>query len=496
MSPKDAYEKYLARAREGALLKSTADVLGWDEETYMPQAALEWRAEQQAYLGGARHRLMTSAEMGDLLSAAEGGEWAPESVEATNLREWRRGHDLNTKLPTEFVEEFGRTVSHSRNTWARAKSTDDYALFQPHLARVLELNRQKADYLGYATCRYDALLDEFEPGLTTAELNVIFDDLRKGVTALLPKALEASADIDPDALLADAPISKQVAFFNEVMTSCGFDLQAGRLDETSHPFCTTLGPRDVRLTTRYKENDMLYGLYSVLHEMGHGLYEQGLPTAYFGQPAGEAVSLGIHESQSRLWENKVGRSLDFWKLWLPKAAANLPELGRFSPEEITRGVNRVALSYIRTEADEFTYDLHVALRFGIEQKLIEGSLDVADLPEYWNTEFEKSFGIKVPDNRRGCLQDIHWSIGCFGYFPTYTLGNLNSAQLYRAALEQNPSLHAALAAGDYVLLLNWLRKNVHELGQTYRSRELIEKVTGAPTQVQPHLDYLRSRIPD
>lgn len=496
MSPKDAYDQFQTRAREGALLSSTGSLLGWDEETYMPQKALDWRAEQQAYLSGFRHKLLTSKEMGDLLSTAEQGDWEPLSAEATNIREWRRSYDLQTKLPTEFVEEFGRTVSHSRNAWAKAKKDNDFPLFQPHLEKVLELNRRKADYLGYQECRYDALLDEFEPGLTTAELRVIFADVRKGVTELLPKALAASEKIAEDALYGSYPIHHQKAFYAQVMNDCGFDLEAGRLDETSHPFCTTLGPRDIRLTTRYREDDALYGLYSVLHEMGHGLYEQGLPEAQFGMPAGEAVSLGIHESQSRLWENKVGRSLDFWKHWLPKATAHLPELGRFSPEELTNGVNRVALTYIRTESDEFTYDLHVALRFELELRLIEGSLDVADLPEAWNTEFEKVFGIAVPDNRRGCLQDIHWSIGCFGYFPTYTLGNLNSAQLYYAAHEQINGLGGALAAGDYVPLLHWLRRNIHELGQTYRSRDLIEKVTGAPTQVQAHLKYLQSRIPE
>ena len=495
MSPKDAYDQFKIRAREGALLSTTASVLGWDEETYMPQKALEWRAEQQAYLSGFRHKLLTSREMGDLLANAEQGTWEPESAEATNIREWRRAYDMQTKLPTEFVEEFGRTISHSRNTWAKAKKENDFPLFQPHLKRVLEMNRQKADYLGYQACRYDALLDEFEPGLTTAELRVIFADVRQGVTELLPKALAASEDLAEDALYGIYPITHQKAFYAQVMKDCGFDEEAGRLDETSHPFCTTLGPHDIRLTTRYREDDALYGLYSVMHEMGHGLYEQGLPEDHFGMPAGEAVSLGIHESQSRLWENKVGRSLDFWNHWLHKAGEHLPELRRFSAEEITRNVNRVALSYIRTESDEFTYDLHVALRFELELRLIEGSLEVADLPEAWNTEFEKVFGIAVPDNRRGCLQDIHWSIGCFGYFPTYTLGNLNSAQLFRAAHEQIHGLGGSLAAGDYTPLLHWLRKNIHRLGQTYRSRDLIERVTGAPTQVQPHLDYLKSRIP-
>jgi carboxypeptidase Taq len=295
-------------------------------------------------------------------------------------------------------------------------------------------------------------------------------------------------------LEAAYPVAGQQALNREVAEAFGFDFEAGRIDTTAHPFCSGIAPGDCRLTTRYNERDFTQSLYGVMHETGHGLYEQGLPEKEFGLPTGNAASLGIHESQSRLWENHVGRSLAFWECWHERACHHLPALRRFSPAQITQAVTRVAPSFIRVEADEVTYDLHILLRFEVERALVERRLEVKDLPAYWDERFQAMFGLKVPDDAHGCLQDIHWSLGSLGYFPTYTLGNLNASQLMCRARQDCPSLAGDLRSGQYTTLLAWLRRQVHTLGQQHRASDLMQRATGQPTQVRFHLDYLREKF--
>ncbi len=488
------YRKLLKRMREVSLLNSIAGVIEWDQNTYMPAAAAAYRAEQFACLGERSHRLFTARAVGGLLTECEQLGLAPDSVEGANVREWRHHYDRATKLPASFVVKFERTKSLAYEVWREARGQSKFELFQPHLSKIVDLVRQKADYLGYEASPYDALLEAYEPGARAERIVSLFAELRSGIVALLGPAREQSAATPADLLRGEYPIAAQQVFNQRVAAAIGFDFQAGRIDTTTHPFCNTLGAGDCRLTTRYDEKDFTDSLYSILHETGHGLYEQGLPAEHFGTPAGSAVSMGIHESQSRLWENHVGRSRTFWEHWHPIACEYFPGLKRLTPEEVYRGVNRVRPSFIRTEADQVTYDLHIMLRFEVEVKLVNRQLEVADVPAYWNEQFEQMMGLKVTKDADGCLQDVHWSTGGIGYFPTYTLGNLNAAQLIQSARRGNPSLDGDLSAGRYETLLAWLRQQVHREGSCHRPRELMEKVTGERTGIRAHLDYLREKF--
>jgi carboxypeptidase Taq len=488
------YQKLLARAREIALVSDAVHLLSWDQETYMPTRALNYRADQLAFLSGWRHRMFIAKEVGDWIASCEQHGFAQDSKEAVNVREWRRSYDRATKLPPELVEEFQRCTSLAREAWIEARKHSEFVRFQPHLQTILDLNRQMADYWGYEQSRYDALLEEYEMGTRAAQLRTLFAELRPAIIAVLGPATARSAGVPKDLLEGDYPVARQQAFNREVAEAIGFDFQAGRIDTTTHPFCSAVGPMDCRLTTRYNERDFTRSLYGILHEAGHGLYDQGLSAEDHGTPMGTAVSLGIHESQSRLWENQVGRSVDFWEHWHPRACRHLPGLSKFSPAQIASAVNRVSPSFIRVEADQVTYDLHIILRFEIELKLIEGNLKVADVPAMWNEEFEKTFGLKVPNDSQGCLQDIHWSLGSMGYFPTYTLGNLNASQLYRRAAQEQPGLETQIKKGEYGALLSWLREKIHRPGQRYKPQDLMRQATGEPTQARYHLEYLRRRF--
>lgn len=488
------YRKLLKLTREISFLTSSTSVLNWDLETCMPPKGLTFRAEQLAYLGSTAHRKFTSKKAGQLIAACEQKGFAPESDEAANVREWRRSYDRATKVPSRLVEKMERTRAHAREAWKDARNQSKFRLFQPHLQKVLNLSHQMADCWGYQESPYDALVEGFETGSTASQLRALFGTLRPAIVSVLERARERSAAIPADYLHDHYPVAAQQAFNRKVAEAIGFDFAAGRVDTTTHPFCETLGPGDCRLTTRYDERNFAQSLYGVLHEAGHGLYEQGLVAEHYGTPLGTAVSLGIHESQSRLWENHVGRSPAFWEHWHPVACEHFPGLKRFSPAQVSAAVNRVAPSFIRVEADQVTYDLHIILRFELEVKLVEGQLKVADVPGCWNEEFEKMFGLKVAKDADGCLQDIHWSIGCLGYFPTYTLGNLNAAQLMHRALAEQGTLADELARGEYGNLLRWLREKVHAAGSRHRPQPLIQQVTGEPTQSKYHLDYLRQKF--
>ncbi len=489
-----AYRNMVARARELALVDSAAALLSWDQETYMPSKALPFRAEQLAHFNGWSHRQFTAPEVGDWIRACEDRGFPSGSDELVNVREWRRSYDRQTRIPAELVEEFSRASALARDAWVEARRKSEFALFQPHLEHLLELSRRMADHWGYEQTPYDALLDGHERNARASELATMFSALRPAIVAILGPAAERSRSIPENFLEGDYPIAGQQALNREVAAAFGFDFEAGRVDTTTHPFCTGLGPRDCRLTTRYNEREFAQSLYGVLHETGHGLYDQGLPAQHYGTPLAGAASMGIHESQSRLWENHVGRSREFWEHWHGPACRHLPALARFSPEQIYFAVNRVAPSFIRVEADQVTYDLHILLRFELELRLVQGELKVADLPACWNEEFEKSFGLKVPDDARGCLQDIHWSLGAFGYFPTYTLGNLNAAQLMQAARRDVAGLDQELAAGRYAPLLQWLRSHIHEAGQRHSPQELMRLATGTASDPTAHVEALRRRF--
>ncbi|MBL9150952.1 MAG: carboxypeptidase M32 [Verrucomicrobiales bacterium] len=492
MSTADAYPKLIALTRELKLLQDAAALLSWDQETQMPRDGVAWRAEQMAWFGGEVHRRFTAPEVGDWIAASEAAGAEPGSDEAANVREWRHAYDRATRVPAELVEAFERTRAIAKSAWAAAREASDFAAFAPHLEKLIDLSRRKAEYWGHGGRTYDALLDEFERGASSARLTALFADLRPELVAIAAEALEREP-FDAGRLAGDYPVERQQAFNREVAEAVGFDFAAGRIDAAVHPFCTGLGPRDTRLTTRYDVADFRSSLFGVLHEAGHGLYDQGLRGECHGQPVGEAVSLGVHESQSRLWENHVGRSRAFWETWLPRAAVHFPHLARLTPEDLYRSVNQAERSHIRVEADEVTYDLHIMLRYEMETAIFDGGLAVADIPGEWNRRFEDLLGLKVRHDAEGCLQDIHWSLGIFGYFPTYSLGNLNASHLMAAARRQRPDLDGQMAAGDYSGLLDWMREKIHRPGSRLLPEALIAQAAGSAATPEAHLAHLRSR---
>lgn len=479
-------------ARERALIHSTAATLGWDQETYLPEGAHPYRAAQLSYLTAKAHTLATSDEWKRALEEAEAADAGGDVTLTANLREMRRQFDRATKLPVELVARESEASSMGKHAWAAARQASDFAAFAPHLETLVAINREKADLWGYESEPYDVLLDTYERGSNAAKISALFDVLRPQLINIGNLAVANSEARNARLPAGPYPIEAQMKFNAAIAASLGFDFNAGRIDTTAHPFCTTLGPRDVRLTTRYDIEDFTSSLLGVMHEAGHGLYELGLPEADVGLPSGDSVSLGIHESQSRLWENHVGRSQAFWERWFPFAIECFPQLGALTIEDFLAAIRRAEKSFIRVEADEATYDLHILLRFGLERRLISGELAVKDLPKAWNEAFEESFGMTPPDDRHGCLQDIHWSMGSFGYFSTYTLGNLNAAQLFATA-SADPAVAAGLAKAEYKPLLSWLRTNIHSHGATYDPAVLIEKATGAPPSADAHLSHLFAR---
>jgi carboxypeptidase Taq len=485
-----AYESLCQLSGEIALLGDVGAVLGWDQETYLPAKAGAYRAEQMARLSGLIHRKATSPEFGDLISKCEDALTDEDSAQAANIRHWRWKYDRDTKLPSEFVENFEKVSSLGMQAWQTARKQDDFKAFQPHLDQITRFNREKADYWGYETCRYDALLDTYERGANSKQLTAIFDSLIASLVEIAAASHERSASIPADRLAGHFPIAAQQQFNEEVAAAFGFDFDAGRIDTTTHPFCTGLGPHDTRLTTRYDESDFTSSLYGVLHECGHGLYEQNLPTEFHGTPLGAAVSLGVHESQSRLWENHVGRKPEFWHHWFERAAEIFPDLRKLSAELVAESITRTQPSFIRVEADEVSYDLHVLLRFEIEKRLIAGDLDSAEVPSAWNELTEILLGLKITKDSDGCLQDIHWSMGAMGYFPTYTLGNLYAAQFYNAAVADDPDIPTQLAAANYQPMLGWMRKQIHQQGSRFLPKQLIQNASGEPLSTGSHLTHL------
>ena len=483
--------------REAAHLASAAALLGWDQETYMPASGGAGRAEQSSILAAIVHERRTSPRVGELIAACEADDtlMKPGSETAADVREMRHDYDKATKLPSELVAEIAKVSSQSQEVWKKAREKDDFSMFAPWLERMFTLSRRKADCYGAKGELYDALLDEYEPGATSAMIEATFTPLRERLSALLRRVAGDGKAPSEKPLKVKIDASRQHAFGQFMLGKCGFDLEAGRLDVTTHPFCSGIGPGDTRLTTRYRDERFTDALYGTLHEMGHGLYEQGLPKAErFGQPLADAISLGIHESQSRMWENFVGRSKAFWKWAMPHARKHLgKELGKFDAKDMFMAVNTAKPSLIRVEADEATYNLHVMVRFEIERALLNGTMKVKDVPGEWNRRYKEYLGVKVPDDRRGCLQDVHWSFGLVGYFPTYTLGNLYAAQLWEKINADIPDLQKQIAKGKFDALKKWLNTKIHRHGRRYRAADLCRMVTGADLSADPLMRHLESR---
>jgi carboxypeptidase Taq len=492
-NPQALYTELVGKLQEVQTLESTSSLLSWDQETYMPPRGVELRARQLSMLATMGHAAFTDPRIGELLGelAASDLVCEPYGDVAAVVRETRRSYDRARKLPPELVKEMAATAVMAQQAWTDARGKGDYAIFQPWLEKTLGLKRREAECVGYKGHIYNALLDPFEPDETAENLRGVFAELRGPLVELVGRIVSSGRRTPIEILHRRYPADAQNAFAREAAKQIGFDFDAGRLDVSVHPFNTGIGPGDCRMTTRYDEHYFGDAFFGVLHESGHGLYEQGLPREHWGSPLGQAISLGIHESQSRMWENLVGRSRPFWKFFFPKLQAAFPQAAAgVSPEQWLRAVNHVEPSLIRTESDEVTYNLHIMLRFEIELNLLTGSLSTKDVPAVWNRTTRDYLGITPPNDAQGCLQDIHWSHGAIGYFPTYTLGNLYAAQFYAQAKADIGGLEEAFAAGDFKPLLGWLREKIHRHGKRYSAGELVRRVTGRALVAKPLLDHL------
>ena len=537
--PPDAYAELIQRSRELAVLGSCSSILGWDEQTFMPTKGAGHRSAQMGVLVGIHHERATDQRIGELLAILEHSDLNadPTTPAAVNVREIRRSYDRRVRLPRTLVEELARTTSLAQPEWVAARSARDFARFRPWLEKIIQLKRQESACLGgqLATANqvpgqpqpasssgtrrsrasssiYDPLLDDYEPGATTEQLAAVFQALRHELAPLAGRIAESSLKREAAAaasagsssnaaaahraaiLTRSYPRDRQQVFGEAAAAAVGFDFQRGRLDVTAHPFCSGIGPGDCRITTRYDEHNFSDAFFGILHEVGHGLYEQGLDPVHYGTPMGEAVSLGIHESQSRLWENAVARSLPFWRYWFPIAKRIFHEaLGDVTLDAFHAAVNHVAPSLIRVQADEVTYNLHIIVRFELEQALLTGDLPAAELPEAWNRKYEDTLGVKPANDAEGCLQDIHWSAGLIGYFPTYTLGNLYAAQLFRGP---RPSLvYLTRPSLAVTIAISWPGYGPRSIvkGSAAGPAELIEHITGSEPDHRPLIAALTNK---
>ena len=478
-------------------LTRAAMVLEWDQETYMPPGGVPGRAEQLSTLLTLSHVKFTSDEVGKLIEDLEDElAGAPfDSDDASIVRVTRRDYDQARKLPPELVAEIARAGSVARPVWEKARHDENFGLFAPYLEKNVELNRRIADALGYKDRPYDALIDRSEPGMTTAQLGAIFDELKAAIVPLVADIKQHADAVDDSVLYRGFDPDLQVSYALDLVKRLGYDLERGRQDISTHPFSTGFGPGDVRITTRVSRDFFNECLFGSIHESGHAMYNQGMGREIDRTPLWDGASPGIHESQSRLWENLVGRSRAFWRHFYPSLKTVFPEpLKGVEEEAFYRAVNMLQPSYIRVEADEVTYNMHVLLRFELENELLEGKLKVKDVPEAWNSRFKSYLGLDVPNDREGALQDIHWSFVSFGIFPGYTIGNLVSAQLMEKVRADIPDLDAHVENGHFAPLLSWLRKNVHRHGRKFTPNELLERATGKPLTAGPWIAYVRKKF--
>lgn len=486
------YEQYRQQLRKIADINLASAVLSWDQECYMPEKGAEFRAQQLSTLAGLAHDLSVSAELGTLLESLEKDEKL-SAIEKKNVIQTLKDYKRNKKYSTAFVEEMSRTVSEAFQAWQRARELKDFSIFSAPLEKLVALKKKECELLGYREHPYDALLDQYEPGTTTAELNILFADVRLQLVEFVREIGNCPAPED-QFMYQHYPKDKQWDFGIELLEQMGYDMKAGRQDVSAHPFTINFSSQDVRVTTRVSEQNLHEMIWSCVHEGGHALYEQGLDPAQYGLPCGEYISLGIHESQSRLWENNVGRSLAYWKHNFPKLRSLFPQqLAGVDVEDFYKAMNLVKPSLIRTAADELTYHFHVMIRFEIEKALFEGKVKVKELPELWNARYKEYLGLQPANHSEGILQDIHWSHGSFGYFPTYSLGSFYAAQFFRQALREIKGLEKMIENGDLKPLLLWLREKIHRHGKFYTAGELCLAITGEKLDFRYFMEYARRK---
>ena len=476
-------------------LEHTTAILGWDQEVIMPPGGAELRAQSLATLTSVIHeRLADPILVEGVMRLREGAsDLAPEDRRAVELA-WRSVRKA-VAVPKDLAVEFARTKSRALESWRRARDASDFSAFAPDLERILVLAKRIAEADPEGRDPYDAAIDEYEPEGSAEQFDPLLEELERRSVALLDRVRGAGRAMDTAAVQGEFSVEGQRAFVRRVVLAMGIDLDRGRLDLSTHPFCGGVGPSDVRMTGRYDPRDLRMGLFGAIHEAGHGQYEQGLDPARMRLPIGGAASMAIHESQSRLWENLVARSLPFWKHWIgPLRDAFPSRLEGVGPEDVWRAVNAIEPSLIRVEADELTYNLHIILRYRIERELFDGRLHVRDLPERWNTGMRETLGIAPESDAEGCLQDIHWSMGAFGYFPTYSLGNLYSAQFLDAARRDMPSLEEDFARGELRPLAEWLHAKIHCHDQLHTAAELVQRTTGEPLSVEALGRHLEQKV--
>lgn len=481
-------------------LNSTMAMLRWDEQVNMPPQGAARRSQTQSYLAGLHHQKLLALNEDGLLdklkTAVEQNELIGEP--AAVVKEVWREYDKNQKLPLEFVRQLAQVTSEAHAIWATARDQANFSHFAPSLKQIVALKQQEAQYLGSSESQgrspYDALIDQFEPDMTTVQLTKLFEQLKPFLIALLAKIQRSTAKTDPQQLHGDFPVDQQMAFNTMIAEQIGFDFNCGCLHSSVHPFTQAVSSEDVRITTRYDQHDLMYALLTTIHETGHALYEQGICADYYGTPLGQIGSWGLHESQSMIWERCVGQSKAFWQHFYPLLQAKFSKpLSNVTIEDFYRHINHVSPSFIRTEADEVTYILHIILRFEIERDLIEGVLAVDDLPKVWNQKVKEYLGLTVSNDSQGVLQDIHWASGYFGYFPAYALGTLYAAQIYRAASQAIPNLEEQFSQGHFSDFREWLRAQIHYHGKRYSTVELLKQATGEPLNPRYFMDYLTKK---
>jgi carboxypeptidase Taq len=487
--------------RPKAILQSVSYVLDWDQETYMPKKGVHFRSEQQALIAELLHKEATSEKLKQILGKyidLSSGKILEEGLsieEKAILREVRRDYLQESRLPTDFVKKFKKVTTIALHAWKEAKEKRDFLLFAPHLKEIVALSIEKAKYLGTKTHPYECLLDIYEPNISIKILDDLFNPLKEKLINLVKK-VSKPIPANCKFLSEHFEHNQQMAFARRLVKDMGIDSETCRLDLTEHPFCTAFGPHDVRITTKVHPNSIMDSLFAVIHEAGHALYQLQLPENEFGNPLGEPTSMGIHESQSRLWEVYIGQSMAFWDFYGPEFTKSFSvELEGKTSKDFYDAVNQVKPSLIRIFADEVTYSLHIIIRYEIEKGLIEGSINVDDLPNIWKEKMEKYLGITPKDDSEGVLQDIHWSMGYFGYFPSYSLGSIYAAAIWQKIGEDFPDRDQKIRDGDLLFIRDWLKTNIHSKGRFYPPVELIEKATGKPFSINPYINYLESKYP-
>lgn len=487
------YKDYKDRMQKIADIKYAAAVLQWDQETYLPQKGNHWRGQQISTLSELAHQLFTSEDtrsiIQDLLESNHLNKNEKQNV-ALSWEDYQR----NFKIPTSFVKELSVTINKSYHDWIEARKENNFRIFQDSLAKIVELKKKEADLLGYRDHPYSALMNDYDKGLTVETTDSIFSDLSKKLLPILD-FVKTRQQVDNQFLHKNFEKNKQWEFGLGLLKNMHFDFEAGRQDISEHPFTTNFNSADVRVTTRIDEHDLANMVWSCIHEGGHALYEQGLPYDEYGMPLGEYCSLSIHESQSRLWENCIGRSLEYWEFHFPVLQSYFPEaLSKLDAFYFYKGINRIEPSLIRTEADELTYHFHVIIRYEIEKKLIEGSIQTKDIPAIWEEYYLKYLGIRVPNDKSGCLQDVHWSHGSFGYFATYSIGSLYAAQFWNKIKSENSNVVNEIQSGNSSFVHHWLKKEIFSHGRAFSSNELCKHATGETLQPDYFISYLKNKI--